>query len=241
MGGNTHRRVPRHVRGALESYGLLADAELQRLDAEFQRHTADSDLFASLELLEDYCPRRFSLCAELLLPLSVSQNPAAIGPSYELALTQVTKKIERFLATVLRPLPAKVRQRHRTDILLKLNASKLSWLAEAKRRHLERHPLPPTLAVRKKSRPRPRVDSRVDRPTRVDRFLKRCNHQARPGEEVTRTHIWRALGYTKSRQFEYWQEKNEKKETKRSARLIEDVLAKTPSDFLNALRRQKLI
>ena len=241
MGGNTHRRISRHARGALESYRLLADAELQRLDAEFQRQTADSDLHASLELLETYCVKRFSLHAELLLPLSASQNPAAIGPNYELGLTQVTEKIRRFLTTALRQLPADVRQRRRVDTLLKLNASKLWWLAEAKRRHLKRYPLPPISVPRKKPRPRPRIDSRVNPRTRVDRFLKRCNQEARRGEDVTRTHIWRAAGYTSARQFQYWQSEDKRSTTGRSARLIENILVMAPANFLTLLRQNKLI
>ena len=240
MGGNVHRRVPPSVQRAARIYGLLANSQLQQLTGDFYQRLADAaDVQSIVALVRDYCVKRFSMVAELLLPLSVSKDPGAINPRYESELCREEQKLRRELNGALRPCPRERRKRLRADILLRFQATKLQWLAEAKRRHLECHPLPTASSIRERARKRERSGAGTRR-ERVDRFLRECNREAREGEKVLRTHLWRFAGHTSSRQFEYWQKPHEKA-TRKSSEKFERVLAMPPAKFLTLLRGRDLL
>ncbi len=240
MGGSVHRRVPPSVQRAARSYGLLANSQLQQLTGDFHQRLADADAQSSVGLIRDYCVERFSLVAELRLPLSVSKDPGAINPRYESELGLAEQKFRKELSVALRPFPLERRKRLRADILLRVHARKLHWLAEAKRRHLERHPLPTASSIRERERKRQRRGAGTRR-EQVDRFLLQCNRAAREGEKVLRAHLWHFADHTSSRQFEYWQKSDEKKATRKSGEKFERVLAMPPAQFLTMLRGRGLL
>jgi hypothetical protein len=80
----------------------------------------------------------------------------------------------------------------------------------------------------------------TDRSAIVDAFLLRCNQEPDLTERVIRTHIWRAVGHRKPRQFQYWQAGNVKA-TAEDDRNFRRILEMNPADFVTLLRQKRLI
>jgi hypothetical protein len=138
MGTTNVKDLPPHVRQMAERHALEITAEMQRLDAKFHMEFADTKWPASRRLLERYCVKRFDVAARLLLPLSASQDPAAIHPAYAGALAALEEQTTKFLGDALKPVDAETRQDIITKVALKLSGRRLSWVREAAIRHLQR-------------------------------------------------------------------------------------------------------
>jgi hypothetical protein len=66
------------------------------------------------------------------------------------------------------------------------------------------------------------------RPQQVEAFIRRVWEET--GKKITRKHIWRALGHSSARQFQYWQS-GSKRATKSDDRNFTRILGMKPSDF----------
>jgi hypothetical protein len=82
-------------------------------------------------------------------------------------------------------------------------------------------------------------DCKARRRAQVEAFLKNCNKES--SERIYKRHLWRSVGHSKPRQFEYWQECNEKKTTEEDKRNFGRILAMSPEDFIALLKRLELI
>ena len=84
--------------------------------------------------------------------------------------------------------------------------------------------------------------STADRRTLVEAFLRKCAQEI--PLKVTRTHIWRAVGHTKPRQFQYWQSGQDRLPgttrgaTEEDDRNFRRVLAMAPADFAELLKKK---
>ena len=82
----------------------------------------------------------------------------------------------------------------------------------------------------------------VDRRGLIDTFLARCRQETQL--KVNRTHIWRAVGHSSPRQFEYWQAGQDRTPgSNRGATAQDDqnfsrILAMNPADFETLLKKQ---
>lgn len=72
----------------------------------------------------------------------------------------------------------------------------------------------------------------------VDEFLRRCNEEVTSGVKVIKKHIWLAVGHTNQRQFQYWQQCNDKA-TDADNTNFRRILSMTPKDFIALLRKQR--
>jgi hypothetical protein len=88
------------------------------------------------------------------------------------------------------------------------------------------------------STPESAVTGGQDRRAAVDAFIEKCF--SGPQVRVTRTMIWRSLGYKYRSEFERW-ENNHVRATKRSAENFARVLSMPPVDFVNLLKRRSLL
>ncbi len=137
---------PPAIRQAFGSYILQAQSEVHRLDSEFHERFADTQWPDNLKLIDEYCLKRFDLCASQLSFSSVSDDPTSINPLYEQYLDLVKGKCLKFLGEVLHPLRSDLREEVLSQMGLKLSARKLWWLADAEQRASERPPTPAALA-----------------------------------------------------------------------------------------------
>jgi hypothetical protein len=82
-------------------------------------------------------------------------------------------------------------------------------------------------------------DCKSLRLAQVATFLQACNKISR--QRIYKRHLWRSAGHSKGRQFEYWQECNEKKATDEDRRNFNRILSMDPAKFIALLKQQKLI
>ena len=73
----------------------------------------------------------------------------------------------------------------------------------------------------------------------MDAFLAACNQKSTT--RIYKRHIWKSAGHTSPRQFEYWQNCDEKKATAEDGRNFNRILAHSPEEFIALLKRQRLI
>jgi hypothetical protein len=76
------------------------------------------------------------------------------------------------------------------------------------------------------------------RSSEVDDFLRRCNDSS--PTRIRRNHIWKSVGHSKGRQFEYWQSCNEKA-TGEDDLNFNRIIRMKPEDFVEILRKKGLI
>lgn len=129
--------LPPAVQQVLGSYLLQTQSELHRLDSAFHEQFADAQWPDCLQLVENYCLKRFDLIANQLLFASVSADPTSLNPLYEQYLELTKEKGLKFLSEALHPLRSDLREDFLSRITLKLGARKLKWLAEAKEAKIE--------------------------------------------------------------------------------------------------------
>ena len=74
----------------------------------------------------------------------------------------------------------------------------------------------------------------------VEAFLADCNRTSQ--ERILKKHIWQAMGYKNPRPFQYWLAmKGPPKETPTCAQNARHILGMSVTDFLDLLRRKRLI
>lgn len=83
-----------------------------------------------------------------------------------------------------------------------------------------------------------RDDCKTRRRAQIEDFLRKCNAHSR--RRIYKRHLWRSVGHSRPRQFEYWQECSEKA-TDEDRRNFERVVATDPQEFVALLGRLKLI
>lgn len=81
------------------------------------------------------------------------------------------------------------------------------------------------------------TDPVMDRTKMVDDFLLQCNLESAAGRKVLRKHIWLAVGHTHARQFQYWQERNDKA-TEEDDRSFRRILRMPPPEFIALLKKK---
>jgi len=137
----------------LERHALRCQADLHKLDSEFQTRFATADAAGQLQLLEDYCVRRFNLLAEWTFPVAAAKNagPARLS-LYERLLLDARNAALHWLDTILGLDsvlgwgPADVRDECRSRVALLIEGHRNRWRGKVKETHLER--LPPSPPVR---------------------------------------------------------------------------------------------
>jgi len=77
-----------------------------------------------------------------------------------------------------------------------------------------------------------------DRRAEIASFLEACQRESKV--KLFKHHLWRSVGHTNRRQFEYWQAESDKA-TDEDDRNFRRILGMTPQAFLDLLRRLKLI
>ena len=82
------------------------------------------------------------------------------------------------------------------------------------------------------------LETKEGRRRAVDAFL--AHGSSASPYSLRRNHIWRAAGYDDGRSFEYWQEMSPRA-TKTCDKNIRRILAMSVPDFLDLLRRKRLI
>ena len=132
------RELPPAIRAIVDRARLELKVDLEEFDAEFFERFADAQWPASRTLLEEYCVNRFNRGAKDMLVFSQSPDPTAINPLYEQHLDHIIKDTKAFLNRVLVHVSSALRNDVITKVMLKLGGRKLSWLARAKRDHLQR-------------------------------------------------------------------------------------------------------
>jgi hypothetical protein len=83
-----------------------------------------------------------------------------------------------------------------------------------------------------------KVESKSEHRAEVDAFLCECNKLS--DTRIHRRHIWRSVGHSKGRQFEYWQA-NDARATNADHSNFGRILREGPEKFLAMLRTKKLI
>jgi hypothetical protein len=81
------------------------------------------------------------------------------------------------------------------------------------------------------------TDPITDRTKLVDDFLLQCNLESAAGCKVLRKHIWLAVGHAQARQFQYWQERNDRA-TEEDDRSFRRILRMPPPEFLALLKKK---
>jgi hypothetical protein len=90
------------------------------------------------------------------------------------------------------------------------------------------------------------VSKKRNRTMLVDKFLEKCN-AAGEGPKVKKTHIWKAVGHTTARQFQYWQAGDDRHSggtrgaTEEDDRNFRRILAMSPADFRALFQKKGLI
>jgi len=80
----------------------------------------------------------------------------------------------------------------------------------------------------------------TDRTKLVDDFLLQCNLESAAGCKVLRKHIWLAVGHARARQFQYWQEKNDRA-TEEDDRSFRRILRIPPPEFIALLKKKAIL
>ena len=83
------------------------------------------------------------------------------------------------------------------------------------------------------------VATPLTRRARVDDFLTRCNREDTGPGKLRRTDIWTDASHKASRQFEYWQNEDDKKATDDDREAFEWILAMSPCDFAAAVAKRR--
>jgi hypothetical protein len=76
------------------------------------------------------------------------------------------------------------------------------------------------------------------RKAEVDAFIAKCREIS--GQRILKSHIWRSVGHTKARQFEYWQS-CDKKTTASDSTNFKRILRQDPMSFVESLKGRGLL
>jgi hypothetical protein len=93
-------------------------------------------------MLKAYSLARFDRIAEASLFCSVPTDPGQINPRYDQLLAAGVEKTVQFLGDSLVHASAQYREEAISEMRLKLNGRRRRWISVAKRRHLDRQPVP---------------------------------------------------------------------------------------------------
>ena len=83
------------------------------------------------------------------------------------------------------------------------------------------------------------VATPLTRRARVDDFLARCNREDTGPGKLKRKDIWTQARHKAARQFEYWQNEDDKKVTDDNREAFEWILAMSPCDFAAAVAKRR--
>jgi hypothetical protein len=136
------RRVPEGALEALHRHLMYRDIDLHRLDSEFQDDFANAASTHLLPLLERYCLNKLDILAESLLPVATSRDPNVINPQFAEFLDVARERTLANAAGFLSGVDSDLRSGFLNGLAIRLEARRFHWLAEAKTRHLARHPAP---------------------------------------------------------------------------------------------------
>ena len=134
--------IPAEAERALQSFALELEAELAELDGKFVERFAEAFWPDNVALLKAYSQERFDLIAEASLFCSASTDPGQINPLYDQLLVAGIEKTVQFLQGSLVHTSGEYREDVVSEMRLKLNGQRTRWIGLAKRKHLERHPVP---------------------------------------------------------------------------------------------------
>jgi hypothetical protein len=134
--------IPAEAGRALQCFALELEAELAELDGKFAERFAEAAWPDNVALLKAYSQERFDLIAEASLFCSASTDPGQINPLYDQLLVAGIEKTVQFLQGSLVHTSGEYREEVVSVMRLKLNGRRTRWLGLAKRKHLERHPVP---------------------------------------------------------------------------------------------------
>jgi hypothetical protein len=80
--------------------------------------------------------------------------------------------------------------------------------------------------------------TKLERHENVEAFLLKCN--AQPSVKIIEKHIWRAVGHTTARQFQYWKV-HDRRATQADNRNFTRILSMQPSEFVALLKAKQIL
>ncbi len=86
----------------------------------------------------------------------------------------------------------------------------------------------------------PAMMAKSRRRAAVDEFLLRCNQEPDLSTKVLRKHIWKAVGHSRPRQFQYWQNGSDKA-TDADEKNFSRIVCGPPAKFIGILKTKRLV